>query len=430
MLTFRVAFVGCKVNQYEAEALREGLQRLGLGVSGDDEVTDLFVLNTCSVTGQAGATSRKLVRRAVRENPAVDVLVTGCYAESDRAVLEALPGVVAVFGNGDKDRIVPFVARRSLGAEVPDTEPLRITRTEQTRAFVKIEDGCDDACSFCIIPLLRGPARSRAPETILAEVRDLVAAGHREVVLTGVHLGYFGKETGNPRAALHELLVGLIHIPGLARLKLSSIEVHEITDTLLDLMAAWPVFVPHFHIPLQSGSDRILRLMRRKYRSSRFLDRIDAIRSRWDRPALSTDVIVGFPGEAERDFRDTLAVCEQAGFMKVHVFPYSARGGTAAPDLPDPVPDSTREERKQRLLAWDAERGVAWRRMFVGEPLEVLVESRRDAATGLLTGLTGRYVRVLFDGPDRLMGQLVDVRGEQEDGPALRGTRLALETVP
>jgi threonylcarbamoyladenosine tRNA methylthiotransferase MtaB len=174
----------------------------------------------------------------------------------------------------------------------------------------------------------------------------------------------------------------------------------------------------------------VLRLMRRKYRVARFIERIEAVRARWDRPAISTDVIVGFPGETERDFLDTLDVCGRAGFMKVHVFPYSARGGTAAPDLPDQVSPADREARKQRLLAWDAEHGAAWRQSFVGERLEVLVESRRDEATGLLTGLTERYLRVLFSGPDRLMGQIVDVHAEAQRGAALCGTRLpVLESV-
>lgn len=412
MRTFRVEHLGCKVNQYEARALEEGLSRLGLQPAGPGGPADLHVLNTCSVTEHAGATSRKLVRRSVRESPGATVLVTGCYAESDRQRVEHIPGVTRVFGNAEKEGLLGWVASDLLHLPL-DAGAARFRITGgggQTRAFVKVEDGCDDRCTFCIIPRLRGPARSRPEDEVVAEVRDLVRAGHQEVVLTGVHLGYYGKETGSPRKALPALLRRLVKLPGLHRLKLSSIEVHEITSELVALFASEPVLSPHLHLPLQSGSDNVLRLMRRKYNRRLFLERVLTLRERLVEPALSTDVIVGFPGEGDADFEDTLEVVRRAGFMKVHVFPYSPRAGTAAAGLEGALPAEIVAARKQRLLEVDALQGAAFRRGFLGRRVEVLVEGRRDSATGLLTGLTERYLRVLLPGPDRLQGHLVDVR--------------------
>lgn len=422
---YRVEHLGCKVNAYEAEALAQGLERLGLQPAGEDETCDVYVLNSCSVTGHAGATSRKQVRRAHRRDPHARLLVTGCYAVSDRDLVQALPGVAAVFGNDAKESILPWVAREVLGLADVEALPLRITRSGQTRAFVKIQDGCDDRCTFCIIPRLRGPARSRPTEAIVAEVEDLVRSGHLEVVLTGVHLGYFGKESGDRRRALRELCAELLAVPGLARLKLSSLEVHEITDELLDLLASAPNFAPHFHLPLQAGSDAVLRAMRRKYDARRFREKVAAIRARFVQPALATDVIVGYPTETEEHFEETMRLVEEAGFMKVHVFPFSARESTAAAELP-PLAASAVEARKQRLLDLEARLRREWLAGFVGRELQVLVEGRRTA-DGRLTGLTERYQRVSFAGPDRLMGELLPVRALEldSDGEGLRGEVVA-----
>jgi threonylcarbamoyladenosine tRNA methylthiotransferase MtaB len=410
MKTFNVEFLGCKVNAYEIQALREGFLGLGLKEQSLDRGADLYVLNTCAVTANAGSTSRNRVRRALRRNPGARILLTGCYVEEDRGRLEGMRGVHRVFGNDEKETIVPFVARQLLGKVVPE-RPFTITRMSgQTRAFVKIEDGCDDNCTFCIIPTLRGPARSRNPDEICHEVGELVRSGHKEIVLTGVHIGYFGHGDGPRGAALIDLLSRLRRVPGLARLKLSSIEVHELTDELLDLFRADPVFAPHFHVPLQSGCDRTLRRMRRKYNRRVFENRILALRRAVAEPALSTDVIVGFPGETDADFDETLAFCRSLGFMKIHVFPYSRREGTEAARDPDPVPAATIEARKHALLEVDRELGDAWREGFVGRTVFVLVEGRRDQESPWLTGLTERYLRVDFEGPDRLQGEIVPAR--------------------
>lgn len=434
MKTFQVEFLGCKVNAYEIEALREGFRHLGMVETSLADAADVYVLNTCSVTANAGSTSRNRVRRALRRNPDTQVLVTGCYAESDRDRLEGIGGVRRIFGNDEKDGILPWIASELLGEPDRELPPFRITRMgEQTRAFVKIEDGCDDNCTFCIIPTLRGPARSREPDEIVEEVGELVRSGHKEIVLTGVHIGYFGKGlpdlaegSGAVRRGAHlvALLRRLARIPGLERLKLSSIEVHEITDELVELFASDPVFAPHFHLPLQAGCDRTLRRMRRKYNTALFRDRVEALRAAIPEPAISTDVIVGFPGETDADFEASLEFCRSIGFVKIHVFPYSVREGTPAATMEDPIDHRTSERRKHALLALDEEHGNAWRRGFVGRTVGVLVEGRPDAA-GRLTGLTERYLRVGFEGPERLHGEIVPVRVDEVIEGGVVGSRCA-----
>ena len=434
MKTFQVDFLGCKVNAYEIEALREGFRHLGLSEARDGDGADVYVLNTCSVTANAGSTSRNRVRRALRENPRADVLVTGCYAESDRDLIERIEGVRRIFGNDEKEAILPFVASELMGAPDAEIPPFRITRMgAQTRAFVKIEDGCDDHCTFCIIPTLRGEARSRDPSDIVEEVGELIRSGHREVVLTGVHIGYFGKglpdngvPSSGPRrrgAHLAALLRRLVRIPGLERLKLSSIEVHEITDDLVALLASDERFAPHFHLPLQAGCDRTLRRMRRKYDTKIFRQRVRALQSAIHAPALSTDVIVGFPGETDADFQETMAFCRDIGFMKLHVFPYSVREGTPAAEMDGHLPSRVIDERRHALLALDEDLGGRWRQGFVGQTVPVLVEGRPHRDSGKLTGLTDRYLRVVFDGPERLRGEIVPVRVDGVEGAVVFGLR-------
>ncbi|MAG55747.1 MAG: tRNA (N(6)-L-threonylcarbamoyladenosine(37)-C(2))-methylthiotransferase MtaB [Planctomycetes bacterium] len=424
MKTFNVEFLGCKVNAWEIEALREGFRHLGLSEATDGQA-DIYVLNTCSVTANAGSTSRNRIRRARRGNPDTQVLVTGCYAESDPERIEGIGGIRRIFGNEQKDGIVPFVAHELLGLDADAPLPAyRITRMgDQTRAFVKIEDGCDDNCTFCIIPTLRGGARSRDPDEIVEEVNDLVRSGHHEIVLTGVHIGYFDEGQGTRGSALIRLLRRLARIPGLERLKLSSIEVHEITPELVALFASDPVFAPHFHLPLQAGSDRTLARMRRKYSTRTFRERVAALREHVADPAISTDVIVGFPGETDEDFAETLSFCREMAFMKIHVFPYSVREGTAAAEFPDHVAPEVLDARKHALLALEGDLGARWRAGFVGQDVTVLVEGRRDAHSGWLTGLTDRYLRVHVDGPDRLFGTLVPATVTRVVDGAVTGVR-------
>ena len=418
--TFRLHELGCKVNQYEAQLLREGFLAIGLAEAPEEHGADLVVVNSCSVTESGAAKSRHAVRQLGRRNPGARILVTGCYVESDREDCEALDGVVRAFGNAEKAGIVPYVARQLLGmdGELPELPRGIRSFAGHTRAFVKVQDGCRDHCAYCIIPSLRGEPRSRPMDEIAEELAALARNGYREVVFTGVHLGYFGFERGE-KGALVALLRLARATPGLERAKLSSVEVHEIDSELVDLFAADPFFVPHFHLPLQAGSDRTLRSMRRKYGTGRFRGAVDLLRDRLVEPALTTDLIVGFPGESSDDFDDSLRFCEEMDFAKMHVFPFSPRSGTEASHLPGLPPAKEILRRRQAAAELDDRMSTAYRRRFIGRRIEVLVEGRRMG--GRLTGLSDRFQRVVLDDGDDLHNRLVEVEVLGEKDGLLEG---------
>lgn len=413
---------GCKANQYDTQVLREALLRRGLEAS--DAEADLVVINTCTVTAEAGRKAKKLVRRLHREQPEARIAVTGCLAESEPEILRELPGVDWVLGNGEAKRPINFL--RELGHEVSPEElgiPAGITEfSGHTRAFLKIQDGCDQACAFCIIPKVRGKSRSRPIPELCAEVERLVSAGHVEIVLCGIHIGHWGRDLGLSLADLVGALSALEpRAPGGEaipfRLRLSSIEATEVDDPLLELMAERPDRIaPHLHMPMQSGSDEVLRRMNRWYDRAEYMRACDRIRSALDRPAFTADILVGFPGETEEHFQETLAAASHAGFARVHAFPFSARPGTAAWDLPDPVDISVIRDRRARLSERAAEIGAAYRDSLQGALETVVLEG--------FAGLSGRYQRVRVD-PDSIAGvppAMVDVRLELRAGaPAEEG---------
>ena len=409
-----VAFVtlGCKVNQCDTQALREALARQGFTEVAATEDADAYVVNTCCVTHESHRKSLRHLRRFVRDHPRAVVVAAGCSVDAYPADFGRIVGLGAAVGNDAKPVLPDTLARAlSLPDAIADASPWpAISRfAGHTRAFVKIEDGCDDFCAYCIVPHVRGRVRSRPPDEVVAEVRRLVANGYREVVLTGIHLGCYGQGAGG-RSALLPLVERLVATPGLRRLRLSSLELREVTDPLIDLMAASPVLCPHLHIPLQSGDDRVLRAMSRRYAAADFLARIDAVRARIAEPALTTDVIVGFPGETDPQFRRTLDVVRAAGFTRIHVFPYSDRPGTAAAALSGKLPKAVVDARRHELLDLARELAETYHRRFLGREIQVLVEGRRDRRTGLLCGYTERYVRAYFDGADAHFGHLVTVR--------------------
>jgi len=313
--------------------------------------------------------------------------------------------------NDGKPRITALVAEAMGQGATPQTDACEgISSFEgHTRAFVKIEDGCNDFCSYCIVPHVRGRVTSRPPDDIAAEVERLVHHGYVEIVLTGIHMGCYGLDSGG-KWQLVPLIERLVATPGLRRLRLSSLEVREVTDDLLDLMAASPVLCPHLHIPLQSGDDDILHAMNRHYTAAEFLDRIAAMRARIAEPAISADILVGFPGETDAQFRHTIDVVRAAGFTRTHVFPYSDRPGTPAATMDGKVAPPVIKARRTELLAVGADLARAYHERFVGREIEVLVEHTRDRRTGHLCGYSERYVRAYFDGPDALMGTLARVR--------------------
>lgn len=426
--------LGCKVNQYETRETAADLLRMGYEIVPFGQPADVCVVNTCSVTDQADVKSRAAIRRARRTGDDPLVVATGCYADAAGEEVARLPGVASVVPNRDKDRLAQIVDEtlRLSGRllfplpEAPDssdTHPVPgneeliplLTAAQgvmaRTRAVIKIQDGCNHFCSFCIIPFTRGRLRSRPPAEVLAEARELARLGYRELVLTGICIGDYGDEKGLPRGErdpLALLLEELAAIPGIERLRLSSIDPADTSDDLIDTMARLPQVCPHLHLSLQAGDEEVLRRMRRRYTAARFRELVARIYQAMPDAGLTCDVIVGFPSETEAQFEETLRLCEEARFCKIHAFPYSPRSGTLAARLPDDVPPTEKARRVRALLALSDRLGLEFAQRYLGETVPVLVE-QRDRATGQLSGLTGNYLRVAFDGPDSLRGSVVPV---------------------
>jgi threonylcarbamoyladenosine tRNA methylthiotransferase MtaB len=432
-----LASLGCKVNQYEIRAAAEEFRGRGFEVLPFGAPVDACVVNTCSVTNGADVKSRAVLRRAARCGDDPVVVATGCYAEVAPAVVGAIDGVTAVVPNREKPRVAEVVEEllRRSGRLLFDLEPgspaapegllsLEDGPLNRPRAVLKVQDGCNHFCSFCIIPFARGRLTSRNQALVAAEARRLAEAGYRELVLTGICIGDYGDERGFPkteegRDPLALLLETLAAIPGLARLRISSIDPADVSDDLIDTMARLPQVCRHLHLSLQSGDDEVLRRMRRRYDAATFEHLVARLRAAIPGVALTSDVIVGFPGETERQFEETARVCERVAFTKIHVFPYSPRSGTRAADWPDDVPPAKKEARVRALVALSSRLGREFARSFLGETVQVLVESRQRAS-GLLSGLTDNYLRVQFAGPDEWRGQLLPVlvTGAVADGAA------------
>jgi threonylcarbamoyladenosine tRNA methylthiotransferase MtaB len=424
-MKLRTLTLGCKVNQYETEYVREGLVSIGYEDAREDEQAELCIVNTCTVTSEGDAKSRQSIRRLARRNPGAKIVVMGCYATRAPNEVAALPGVSQVVT--DKRELPDLLGRFGV-TDVP-TGISGFGRRH--RAYVKVQDGCMLRCSFCIIPYVRPHLASRPVEHILDEVRRLVDRGFREVVLTGIHLGHYGVDWNRhqPKSRWTRLshLVRLIaEQPGDFRVRLSSIEATEVTRELIDAMADHPDKVaPHLHISMQSGSDAVLRRMRRRWGSQRFIDRCRLVQERLDRPAITTDIIVGFPGETDREFEETLAACRAVGFSKIHIFPFSPRRGTPAAEMPNQVPKQVQSERSRELAAVEAELRDAYYASLVGRRLGVLVETaQRDAwraarENGCWLGTSCRYATVELPASTATEGQFVDVVAG-----AVRGERI------
>jgi threonylcarbamoyladenosine tRNA methylthiotransferase MtaB len=408
--TCRLVTLGCKVNQYETQYAREMLEANGYREAADGEPADLCLINTCTVTHEADAKGRQAIRRLAHENPGAAIVVMGCFATRDPATVGRLPGVTKVIT--DKDRLGENLSEFGV-ASVPSG----ITRFDgHQRAFVKLQEGCLLNCSYCIIPHVRPVLRSRPAEEIIAEVRGLVDRGYQELVLTGVHLGHYGIDLsrGRPRdrwRRLWHLLEQLAGLHGDFRIRLSSLEAAEVRDDLVRVLAGHPRICPHLHLCLQSGSDRILAAMKRRYRSAGFLERCRRLRAALDEPAFTTDVIVGFPGETETDFVDTCRVVREVGFCKVHVFSFSPRDGTPAASFPGSLSPQVIAERRRRLLALEQETAMAYHRRLLGRRLDVLVEGADPQRAGRARGTSCRYAPVAFEGHvPALLGRRVPVR--------------------
>jgi threonylcarbamoyladenosine tRNA methylthiotransferase MtaB len=377
-MKLRTVTLGCKVNQYETQFVREGLFGIGYEDAIEGEAADLCIVNTCTVTSEGDSKSRQTIRRLARDNPASKIVVMGCYATRAPEEVAVLPNVTEVVT--DKRELPDLLGRFG----VTDVPTGISSFGRRHRAYVKVQDGCLLRCSFCIIPYVRPQVTSRPVEHILDEVRRLVANGYREIVLTGIHLGHYGVERNQhlPKAEwvrLSHLVQRIARLPGDFRVRLSSIEATEVTRELIDVMANHGNKVcPHLHISMQSGSDSVLRRMRRRWGSRRYVDRCQFVQERLERPAITTDIIVGFPGETDAEFAETVVAARAVGFSKIHIFPFSARRGTPAATMSDQVPAQVRDERASELAAVEAELRNDYFRKLRGRTLEVLVEAKAE----------------------------------------------------
>lgn len=409
-----LGFVGCRLNEAEIERLGRQLAAQGDKLVRDPAEADVVIVNTCAVTNEATRKSRQMIRQANRASPSAQIVVTGCYAQLWPDDITRLPGVRQVIGNTDKDRLPALIAPSAdqplYEREPLHRDPLPPGTLGHTRAFVKVQDGCDNRCTFCITTLARGPARSRPLEEIIEEARLLLDTGYQEIVLTGVHLGSYGHDW-DQRDGLPRLIEALLACTALPRLRLSSLEPWDLQPAFFDLWVDRRL-CPHLHLPLQSGCDATLRRMGRRTTQASFAALVEAAQTRIPDLALTTDLIVGFPGETEAEFEESLHFVESIGFARLHVFPYSARPGTTAARMPNQVPDAVKKERAARLIALSSRLWQDYQARHIGRTVEVLWESAHGATPdGLLwSGLTGNYLRVITTTPQMLGNTITSAR--------------------
>ena len=383
---------GCKLNQADSGGLATEFAQAGFEVVDEDTPVDVYVVNSCTVTHVADSKARQALRSARRRHPNATIVATGCYAQRAPETLRRLEEVDLVVGNTEKATLVRHVVDWAGDDIVPcatgDDVQAISPSAARTRAMVKIQEGCNQVCAYCIVPKVRGRERSIPPDDIAGKIREHTTRGYREVVLTGTQLGSYGFDLDD--IDLTDLIRHVLDRCDMARLRVSSLQAHEIDDGLLALWSDGRL-APHFHLPLQSGSDAVLKRMRRRYDSSQFLDAVSSIRRAIPDAAVTTDVIAGFPGETESDFEETYRLCREVGFSAMHVFPYSSRPGTSASHFRDDVPPKVKSERVGRLIALSQEQGAKYRARFLGTNRQVLWESRK---AGKWVGLTDNYLRV------------------------------------
>ncbi|WP_066049825.1 tRNA (N(6)-L-threonylcarbamoyladenosine(37)-C(2))-methylthiotransferase MtaB [Robertmurraya korlensis] len=417
-----VAFhtLGCKVNHYETEAIWQLFQEQGYERVDYESTSDVYVINTCTVTNTGDKKSRQVIRRAIRKNPEAVICVTGCYAQTSPAEIMAIPGVDIVVGTQDRVKMIEYIERfkeerqpiNAVGNIMKNRvyEELDVPAfTDRTRASLKIQEGCNNFCTFCIIPWARGLMRSRDPKEVIRQAQQLVDAGYKEIVLTGIHTGGYGEDMKDYNLAM--LLKDLEkEVIGLERLRISSIEASQITDEVIQVMNDSNVIVRHLHVPLQSGSNSVLKRMRRKYTMEFFGERLDRLKEALPGLAVTSDVIVGFPGETEEEFMETYNFIKDHKFSELHVFPYSKRTGTPAARMDDQVDEEVKNERVHRLIALSDQLAKEYASQFEGEVLEVIPEERSKSGEGMYEGYTDNYLKVIFKGTEEMIGQIVKVK--------------------
>ena len=430
-LSMKVAFetLGCKVNHYESEALKSMFEARGYTLAPFSDVADVYVINTCTVTNQSDAKSRKMVRKAVKRNPEAVVAVIGCYSQVDADTVADIDGVDIIMGTSNRPRLLEYVEKvlrerqpikditESKGLKAFDA--LKLDHFEKnTRAFLKIQDGCNQFCSYCIIPFARGPVRSKPMQEVISEAQSLLKKGYKEIVLSGIHTGGYGTDLED--TTFYDLLEALSRLDGLVRLRISSVEINQLTDAILDLIKERPVFARHLHIPLQHGDDGVLEHMRRRYSVAEYMHKIEAIRSRMPSIAITTDLITGYPTEDEKAFEIMLETINAIRFSELHVFPYSRRGGTKAAKEKQQVHGAIKSRRVGDLIALGEQHALEYRRNLKegGRPLEVLFETCED---GYCEGHSSEYVRVRVKTDASLENTMRPVRITKADYPECEG---------
>lgn len=430
----KIAFytLGCKVNQADTASMENLFLRSGHQLVSFDGEADVYIINTCVVTNTGQRKSRQTIHRAIRKNPNALIVVTGCYPQTAAEEVKAIVGVDMIIGNQDRAQIVQLVEERlahrqtdtldavhKLTASTAFEEMAAGDITDKTRAFLKIQEGCNQFCTYCIIPYARGPLRSRSLESICTETQRLISAGFKEIVLIGIHLGCYGKENaGGP--TLYDAVKTVLDVPGVQRLRLGSLESVEVEPRLLTLMQEDARFCRHLHLPLQSGCDKTLQAMHRPYTTAKFKTLLADIKTKVPDIAITTDVIVGFPGETEADFETTCKFAESCGFSKMHIFPFSARKGTPAEKFAGAVTETVKKERADILGRIDETMHKTFLQAMVGQNAEVLFE--QPAGEDYFEGLTGNYQRVFVkSGGRNLGGEILPVKITAFDGEKLLG---------
>ncbi|MFO1443406.1 tRNA (N(6)-L-threonylcarbamoyladenosine(37)-C(2))-methylthiotransferase MtaB [Bacillus sp. Bva_UNVM-123] len=422
MATVAFHTLGCKVNHYETEAIWQLFKESGYERVDFEAMSDVYIINTCTVTNTGDKKSRQIIRRAIRKNPEAVICVTGCYAQTSPAEVMAIPGVDIVIGTQDRAKMLEFIEQykeerqpiNAVGNIMKNRvyEELDVPAfTDRTRASLKIQEGCNNFCTFCIIPWARGLMRSRDPKEVIHQAQQLVDAGYKEIVLTGIHTGGYGEDMKDYNLAM--LLRDLEkNVKGLKRIRISSIEASQITDEVIEVIDQSELIVRHLHIPLQSGSNSVLKRMRRKYTMEFFGERLERLKEVLPGLAVTSDVIVGFPGETEEEFMETYHFIRDHKFSELHVFPYSKRTGTPAARMEDQIDEEVKNERVHRLISLSDQLAKEYAAQFEGEVLEVIPEEefKENAEKGMYVGYTDNYLKVVFPATEDMVGQIVKVK--------------------
>ncbi|MGI6144682.1 MAG: tRNA (N(6)-L-threonylcarbamoyladenosine(37)-C(2))-methylthiotransferase MtaB [Clostridia bacterium] len=429
----RIAFytLGCKVNQNETEAFSGQFREKGYEIVDFTAEADVYIINTCTVTHLADRKSRQMIRRALKVNPQAQIVVTGCYAQTDAEAIRKIAGVSLIVGTNEKSRLVELVedllkGKLLKGKEQETTinkpapqifvrkyqqgqefEEIKLEKSiERSRAYLKVQEGCDQFCSYCIIPYARGPVRSRSLESTLAEAERLIKAGFREIVLLGIHLGAYGRDLGEGENLVY-LLKHLLPLTEQVRWRLGSLEPVEVSPELLDLMLGYRNFCPHLHLPLQSGHDKILKAMNRPYTTEQYLEIITDIRKKIPDIALTTDIMVGFPGETDEHFQEYLKFVEKVAFSRLHVFKYSPRRGTPAASFSGQISPAVKEARSRKMIRLGEKLAKLYAQKFLGQTLDVLVEEK--VAEHTWEGSSANYLKVRFNSDEAPRGQIIPI---------------------